>query len=189
MPKPAANTPDADIWDYNNNYAQVIIVSNVLSNEMVHVSQCETTGDMWKTLVTVQEAKGHETMLAVIWNLLHTIAEENTDMNEHLNKLLGYWEHIVQIDNNDFHISDPMFKVIISLSLPQSWDNFVELFVSLWKGINDSNPKKAVRSQEFIEILTEENLQETLWWKLLRDSKPGLHKEETWNHWEQAAAK
>ena len=66
MPKPAANTPDADIWDYNNNYAQVIIVSNVLSNEMVHVSQCETTGDMWKTLVTIHEAKGHETMLAVI---------------------------------------------------------------------------------------------------------------------------
>ena len=83
-------------------------------------------------------------------------------MNEHLNKLRGYWEHIVQIDDNNFCISDPMFKVIISLSLPQSWDNFVEPFVSLQKGINDNDPKKAVRSQEFIRILTEENLQRRL---------------------------
>ena len=161
IPKPAGNTPDADIWDYNNNYTEVIIISNILSNEMVHVSQCETVGDMWKILVTVHEAKGHETMLAVIQNLLHTIAEENTDMNEHLNMLLGYWEHIVQIDD-DFCILDPMFKVIISLSLLQSWDSFMEPFVSLQKGINNNDPKKAVRSQEFIEILTEENLQETL---------------------------
>ena len=90
IPKPVANTPDADIWDCNNNYTQVIIISNILSNEMVHVSQCKTAGNMWKTLVTIHEVKGHETMLVVIRNLLHTIAEENTDMNEHLNKLLGY---------------------------------------------------------------------------------------------------
>lgn len=97
---------------------------------MVHVSQSTTASEMWKSLVAVHEAKGHQTMIAVICNLLHTIAEEHMDINKHLNKLLGYWECIALIDDEDFQISDAMFKVIISLSLPRSWDNFTESYVA-----------------------------------------------------------
>jgi hypothetical protein len=68
-----ADAVSGDIWDYNDNYAQVIIVSNVSSLEMVHISQWNTAGAMWKSLVAVHEAKGHQTIIAVIQNLLHTI--------------------------------------------------------------------------------------------------------------------
>jgi hypothetical protein len=54
---------------------------------MVHVSQGDTTSIMWKILVAIHEVKGHQTMIVVIQNLLHTIVEENADINEHLNKL------------------------------------------------------------------------------------------------------
>jgi hypothetical protein len=158
IPKPA-DTASAEIWEYNNNYTQVIITSNITSTQMIHVSQYNMSGNMWKSLIAVHEAKGHQTMIAVIQNLLHTIAGENADINEHLNTLLGYWECIVLIDNDNFHISDPMFKVIISSSLPQSWDHFMESYISGGrKGMVKNNPKKLIRSQEFIGILKEENL-------------------------------
>jgi hypothetical protein len=113
------DTTSGEIWEYNNNYAQVNITRNITSLRMVHMSQYNTAGNMWKSLITVHKVKDHQTMIAVIQNLLHTIAEENTDINKHLNTLLGYWELlIVLINDNNFHISDPMFKVIISSLLP-----------------------------------------------------------------------
>ena len=157
IPRPT-EVEAGETWDYNDNYAQVIIVSNISSTEMVHVSQCNTASAMWKSLIAVHEAKGHQTMIAVIQNLLHTIAEENSDINIHLNKLLGYWERIALIDDEDFRISDPMFKVIVSSSLPESWDHFTESYVSGRKGIVENDPKKNIRSQEFIGILKEEYL-------------------------------
>jgi hypothetical protein len=123
------NPVGSEIWEYNDNYAQVIIVSNISSTEMVHVSQCGNAHAMWTSLEAVHEAKDHQTMIVVIQNLFHTIAEENSNINEHLNKLLHYWEHVVLIDDNDFRISDPLFKVIVLLSLPISWDIFMESYV------------------------------------------------------------
>ena len=124
------NGPMGDTWDYNNNHAQVIIVSDILSFEMVHVSQCATASAMWRSLVAVHKAKGHQTMIMMICNLLHTIADENTDINNHLNKLLGFWEHVMLVDNEDFHISDLIFKVIISSSLPQLYNHFSKSYVT-----------------------------------------------------------
>jgi hypothetical protein len=139
-----ADAAGREIWDYNDNYMQVIIVTNVSPSEMVHVSQHNTTTEMWNSLVAVHEVKGHQTMIAVICNLLHTIAEEHTDINEHLNKLLGYWECIILMDNEDFCISDAMFKVIILSLLPHSWDNFTESFVTSRKGMVENDLKKLI---------------------------------------------
>jgi hypothetical protein len=139
-----ADAAGREIWDYNDNYMQVIIVTNVSPSEMVHVSQHNTTTEMWNSLVAVHEVKGHQTMIAVICNLLHTIAEEHTDINEHLNKLLGYWECIILMDNEDFCISDAMFKVIILSLLPRSWDNFTKSFVTSRKGMVENDLKKLI---------------------------------------------
>src|SRR6202453_1100136 len=41
IPRPT-EVEAGETWDYHDNYAQVIIVSNISSTEMVHVSQCNT---------------------------------------------------------------------------------------------------------------------------------------------------
>ena len=51
-------------------------------------------------------------------------------------QVLWHGHDTIHIDNENFSISDLMFKAIISSSLPQSWDTFAELFVSLQKEIN-----------------------------------------------------
>jgi hypothetical protein len=50
---------DAKNWDYNNNYAQMMIVNNIASTEMVHIGQCENVKAMWDSLKGVHKSKGH----------------------------------------------------------------------------------------------------------------------------------
>ena len=150
------SAPDADNWDYNDNYAQILIVNNVAQTEMIHVGQSVTAHAVWSNLEAVHESKGHQTITAIIRNLFRTTAEEDANISEHLNTLKTYWERINLIDDEDFRIPDVLFKGIISSSLPLSWDAFTEPYVGGQKGIEDKDPKKLMKSQQFIGILKEE---------------------------------
>jgi hypothetical protein len=150
------NPLGAKIWDYNDNYTQVIIVNNISSTEMVHISQCNTVSAMWNSLEAVHETKGHQTTIGVLHNLFCIIADDDTDMNLHLSKLKTYWERMALLGDKDLHISDPIFKVIISSSLPVSWDTFTEQYVGGQMDVVENNPKKLMNSQKFIGILKEE---------------------------------
>ena len=57
---------------------------------------------------------------------------------------------------DDIKLSDFIFKVLISSSLPQSWDTFTEMYIGRHLGIKDTNLKKAITSQQFIGIIKEE---------------------------------
>jgi hypothetical protein len=149
-------------WEYKDNYAQIMIINNVTSTEMVHVSQCNTAKAVWDSLEAVHETKGHQTIVSIIRNLFHTKAEEDSNIIEHLNQLKQYWERITQMDDGDFRISDTLFKIIISSSLPLSWDMFTESYVGSRKGVTETDPKKLMGSQQFIGILKEEYLQRQL---------------------------
>ena len=157
VPRPG-DALEARNWDWNDNYAQVIIMNNISQNEMVHVGQCKTANSMWNSLEAVHESKGHQTIIAIIRNLFHTIATDNTNINNHLGKLKSYWERINLIGDDDFKITDLLFKIIISSSLPVSWDAFTEAYVGGHTGIKDTDPKRLLNSQRFIGILKEEYL-------------------------------
>ncbi len=116
------NTMDAANWDYNDNYAQVIIVNNISSTDMVHLGQCDTANAMWSSLKAMHESKDHQTIIAVfrkIRNLFHTASEDNTNISEHLNKLTQYLGRINLMGDEDFKISDDLFKFIVASSLPR----------------------------------------------------------------------
>jgi len=61
----------------------------------------------------------------------------------------------MQINDPDFHISNPLFIVIISSSLPSSWDTFTEPYVGGKRGLDQNDPWSTMGSQEFIGILKE----------------------------------
>ena len=149
-------------WEFNDNYAQVMIINNITSPETVHTSQCLTAKVMWDSLEAVHKTKGHQTIVSIIRNLFQTKAEEDSNTGEHLNQLKKYWERINQLNEDDFKISDVLFKVIISSSLPLSWDTFTELYVGGHKSITKMDLKKLMGLQQFIGILKEEYLQRQL---------------------------
>ena len=97
-----------------------MIINNITSPETVHTSLCQTAKAMWESLEAVHETKGHQTIVPIIQNLFHTKEDENSNIGECLNLLKKYWECINQLDEEDFKISDVLFKVIISSSLPTS---------------------------------------------------------------------
>jgi hypothetical protein len=78
----------AENWEFNDNYAQVVIINNITSTEMVHTSQCITAKAMWDNLEAVHESKGHQTIVSIIRNLFHTKAEEDSNISDHLNQLM-----------------------------------------------------------------------------------------------------
>ena len=87
---------------------------------MVYVGQCATSYEMWGSLVAVHESKGHQTTISYMRNLFRTTTEEGDDISDHLNKLKQYWEKLNLLGDNNFKISDLLFKIIISSLLPPS---------------------------------------------------------------------
>jgi gag-polypeptide of LTR copia-type len=147
---------EADNWDHNDDFTKLVIMNNIASSEVTHVGRCKTANEMWKSLELIHESKGHTTIIAVIRNLFHTIAAEGANISEHLTKMKQYWERINMIGDEDFRITDRFFKVIISSSLPLSWDAFTESYVGGRKGAVETDERKLMKSQEFIGILKEE---------------------------------
>jgi gag-polypeptide of LTR copia-type len=80
---------------------------------------------MWMNLEAVHESQSHETITSYICNLFRTYAEEEDDIIEHVNKLKQYWERISILGDENFKFSDHLFRVIITSSLPPSWDAFM----------------------------------------------------------------
>ena len=123
---------------------------------MVHISQSRTSHESWSNLEAVHDAKSHQTTIGVIRNLYRTSAEEGDNISEHLNKLKRYWERINLMADDDFKVSDNQFKVLISSSLPSTWDTFTEGYVGRRKDVPETDPKKLMSSQQFIGIIKEE---------------------------------
>lgn len=151
------NPLTANGWNFEDTCAQFLIINNITMGEMVHISQCTTTQCMWLNLKAIHETKSHYTAITHICNLLHTIADEDTNVGDHLMNMKRCWEKINLISNDNFKLPDLFFKVIIALSLPSSWDAFTNPFVRSVQGEEEKDPKKLMFSQEFIGILKEES--------------------------------
>jgi len=169
--KGQTNCPDndpeaADIWSFNDAYAQLLIVNNIEDAEMVHVGECDSAHEMWANLEAVHEPRGYQTFIAHMRNLLHTTYEledsEGENISDHLGKLKQYWEQISLFGDDYFEITDILFKVIIISSLPPSWDTFTESYVGLGgrAGVND--PKPHMTSQQLIGVIKKEYVQRQL---------------------------
>jgi hypothetical protein len=57
---------------------------------------------------------------------------------------------------DEFKISDLFFKIIISSSLPPSWDNFTQAYIAEVHCYATHNPFKDITSQEFIGVIKSE---------------------------------
>ena len=143
-------------WHYNDNYAKLLITNNVKDDQNNHINHCNTSHEMWEALEAVHESRGHQTIISYIRSLIHTIASEEDNINDHLATLKNYWDRINQIADDNFKFSDSMFKIIISSSLPPAWDAFMEPYVGGQIGIDDNSAKHNLTSSKLIGLIKEE---------------------------------
>jgi hypothetical protein len=148
----------ADNWEFNDAYAKILITNNIDGGQMVHIGRCQISHDMWKALCVVHESRGHQTVVSIVRNLFRTNANEEDNIGEHVTKLKQYHEHINLLSGSVFNISDTFFKVIISSSLPPTWDSFTEPYVGGHPSFIELDPKRRMTSQELIGLIKEEYL-------------------------------
>ena len=82
----------AENWDHNDRFTCSIIINNVKAAQVMHITRCKTSHQMWKNLEDIHESKGHTTVITINRNLFHTIAEEGSNILEHLTKMKEYFE-------------------------------------------------------------------------------------------------
>ena len=129
-PDPTADAVSMENWDLNDNYARMLIFKNIATSQKIHVGYDLTAHEMWCNLEAIHEVTGHTTIINYIRTLFKCNAEEGDDIVEHLNNLKKTWERVNTLATQEFTISDLFFKIIISSSLPLSWDNFTQAYIA-----------------------------------------------------------
>ena len=128
-PDPATDLVACDIWDANNVYAQILITNNITKDQMVHVTRLNTTYKIWKSLVAIHETKDYQIAITIQCTLFKRCASDGDNIIEHLTQLKKLWERLKVLEDSNFCITDIQFKIIIVLSLSQSWDTFTKPYI------------------------------------------------------------
>jgi hypothetical protein len=152
-PNPTHNPVGAKNWDFNNSYAAMLICKNISASQKVYAGQDNKSYEVWRNLKAIHEVTGNMMIITWIQTLFKCTAEEGNDIKEHLNNLKMIWEQI-NLSAEDFTILDMFFKIIISSSLPPSWDAYTQAYIMETRRHATHNPFRNMSSQEFISVIT-----------------------------------
>ena len=101
----------------------------------------------------IHKVTGHTTIITWIQTLFKCTAEEGDNIKEHLNNLKIIWEQINLLSAKDFIILNLFFKIIISSSLPPSWNAYTQAYIAKTRHHATKDPFRNISSQEFIGII------------------------------------
>jgi hypothetical protein len=155
-PNPTFDLIGTENWDLNNNYAGMLIFKNISIPQTIHVGQDLTAQQMWSNLEAIYEVTSHTMIINYIHTLFKCNAGEGDNIVKHLNTLKTTWEHVNTLSTEEFKTLDLFFKIIISSSLPPSWDNFTQAYIAKVCRYSTQNPFKDITSQEFIRVIKSE---------------------------------
>jgi len=156
-PDPKDDPESAANWTYNDTFAQLLITSNISVKERVHTNGCTSTHRMWLSLQSMHESKSHLILTTHLRTLMNTIAAEDDNITEHLTKLKHSWDQLSLFGDDNYRVSEFLFKRIIASSLPESWDHFTDQFVAGQLDLVDTDPRKYIDTQQFIGIIKQEH--------------------------------
>jgi len=156
-PDPKDDPNSAANWMYNDTFAQLLITSNISVKERVHTNGCTSTHCMWLSLQSMNESKSHLILTMHLRTLMNTIAAEDDNITEHLTKLKHSWDQLSLFGDDNYCVSEFLFKRIIASSLPESWDQFTDQYVAGQLDLVDTDPRKHIDTQQFIGIIIQEH--------------------------------
>ena len=111
---------------------------------------------MWTNLQSIHKSKSHLVLTMHLHTLMMTITTEESDITEHLTKLKNCWDQLSLFGDTNYRISEFLFKCIIVSSLPESWDQYTDQFVAGQLDFVDTDPRKHVDIQQFIDFIKQE---------------------------------
>jgi len=142
-------------WGSNDTFTRMQIQCNLTDAQMVHVNQCKTALEMWRSLKGMHDNRGHQALVIYMRMLYRLAAEEGNNIIEHLNKMQEGRECINPMGDACFYIPDTTFKLLICQSLPPSWDNYTDAYIGS-QTFASEDPCTSISSQKFIGLLKTE---------------------------------
>ena len=105
----------------------------------------QTTAEMWKQLSDVKEPKGIHGIVNAYRAMFRTYTNEGDSIIDHISKLHTHWNMLSTLGAL---IPDEMFTILVSASLPDSWDSFTRSYFG-------NKAKATVTSQELIGLVVD----------------------------------
>ena len=155
-PDPVLNPEINEAWIHNNSYTLYLISLTLSESQKIHISQQNMSNVAWTLLTDFHEMQDHDTITSWLKSLFQTVAEEGPDISKHISKLLNWYEQIKVTDNPEIQITDTLFQLIITNSLPASWNFFTKAYVHCHTGIPEIDYKMHIPSSKLISIIKEE---------------------------------
>ena len=113
-----------DNWKYNNDYTKKVIRNQVSRGQKHHLTNCQTTHEMWSNLKAIHQVCGDQTENQLMRELTDTKAYEGDNIITHLAKIKRLWDRITLVLPDDLPLTPKLFKKFLAYSLPPSWDEF-----------------------------------------------------------------
>jgi hypothetical protein len=139
-PDESVDPAGARNWDKNDTWAQQVIIQNITSSQMNHVGSKTSAQMMYSALSVTHDNMAHQTVNFIQNQLYETKTHQGGDFLKHLDTLKALHNCINKFPNVEFHVSDTIFKSIISASLPLEWNTFMEPYNG---NVNDPNDPDA----------------------------------------------
>ncbi len=134
-PKPEASTADPSeiekrekeitAWEDNDLRVQFILDLTISIPERTHTQGASTAAEAWFQLRQAKEPIGLTAVVDAIWQLYDTRCPEGQTIDAHIANL---WTHLSKVTALGETIPDRMFAVILTKSLPSSWQSWAAPF-------------------------------------------------------------
>jgi gag-polypeptide of LTR copia-type/Zinc knuckle len=155
-PEKAKDYEGSRNWHMNDNWVQQVIMNNITDGQMSHVRSKRTSREMYTALYSTHESKANQSVNQILTLLNNTKASETDNIPDHLDTLKTYRDRLNNFGNKNFHMSDDHFKAIVSASLPESWQTFVEPYGGNVEDEEDTDPKRTMPADNFIGLIREQ---------------------------------
>ena len=157
-PDPQKDPKLVNTWDYNNNYARILLTNNIDEDQKVHINQCTTSHEIWESLRAIHDIQGSQTAITYLRNIMHSIVHrEDTNISDHCMNMKRNWIQMNQsAADPKYRIDDALFKLVVMSSLPKSWETFIAPYFPSKPGNAVNIAKDKISSHEMIGLIKEE---------------------------------
>ena len=157
-PKPEASTADPSAiekwekeitaWEDDDLRVQFILDLTISILERTHTQSASTAAEAWFQLRQAKEPIGLMAVVDAIWQLYDTRCPEGQSIDAHITNLRTCLSKVTALGET---IPNRMFTVILTKSLPSSWQSWVALF---W---GSKSATDTVTAAEVISCIYEED--------------------------------
>ncbi|GBP19525.1 hypothetical protein EVAR_102073_1 [Eumeta japonica] len=119
------------IWEVKDAKAQLLMVTRMTEDVMLHIITCTSSTEMWRKLLCVYEQKSETSIHIIQQRFFQYKYEKGVDMSAFISKIQEMQSQLKQLGEE---ISDKFTITKVLMSLPDEY----KYFISAWESAPDN---------------------------------------------------